>query len=162
MWGWGDDECSAEDIGGNLLGGCACSRCRVEAEALGPKNLGMPHQDPDVLIPNKALSSDILRNVGTNMLLAELRRRDIYDDVRVRSVTRDGRYRVVAPQARRADGTVYHNGILIIGEQHKDSLGYPIWQQLGDQLITGNAYSKSNPPLQRDVAMFHLLADCDK
>ena len=57
------------------------------------------------------------------------------EDIRIRSLSHDGKLRVVAPDARQSNGRVYVNDRLIIEAQTKDSLGNVGWRQVGDILV---------------------------
>lgn len=108
----------------------------------------------------------LLKDMPTGLLLEELRSRDIHDDVRIRLVSRDGKFRVVAPTARRANGTVYINNILVIEQSTKDSLGGKVWSQVGQRMVDNESYSRSDPsvtmPRDQHNAIHVLLADSER
>lgn len=76
-------------------------------------------------------------------------------DVRVRLETSE--YRVVAPNARTADGRVYVNGVLVIEKAGKNATGGQNWLEVGTLKMQG--HGRSEPPSPLDVAIFNLLAN---
>ena len=81
------------------------------------------------------------------------------EDIRIRMVSNDGRFRVVAPNARKAHGTVHVNDVLVIEELTKDSLGAPSWKQLGERLTKRTLSLGSDDQLQ---AIWKLLAGTER
>lgn len=99
----------------------------------------------------------LLGKLSTQQLLSELARRtDVFGDYRIRSVSRDGKYRAVAPAVNLSRGTVYINNVIVIEAATQNALKETSWVAVGDRLTD----KMSADP--RELAIFRLLANSDR
>lgn len=104
----------------------------------------------------------MLKELPTPILQRELHSRDPYDnDVRIRMMSRDGQFRVVAPNARRGDSRVFHNGQLIIERAVKDSLGKPNWIKVAEYPKPSVTNRRGEEPDWAAIALHALLSNAD-